>query len=158
MDWILWTASLWLAQGMVRQKGIHCTTWVVKIVFGVGVGRWTEIWGRWEMGSACWFSLSLFSHLFLSWRWYTFQFWLHGLWGSFRVILWWKWRISQGVTGWRHGLQSFRMSFGRDIFALFPPYILGCLTFGFLLPFFSLIGVIRRGSQQVTATDCIGWY
>ena len=45
--------------------------------------------------------------------------------------------------------------FGRDIFALFPPSILGCLTFGFLLPFFSLIGVTRRGGQQVTATQTV---
>jgi len=38
--------------GHGRQKGILCTTWVANVDFGVGVGRWTELWGRWEMGSA----------------------------------------------------------------------------------------------------------
>jgi len=40
-------------------------------------------------------------------------------------------------------------------------YILVCFTFGFLLPLFSLIGVIRRGGPQVRATQTVligvGW-
>jgi len=71
------------------------------------------------------------------------------------VMLGWKWRISQGATGWRHGLQSFRVSFGRGVFGLSPPYILGCVTSWVFASVISIIGVIRSGGPQVRATQTV---
>jgi hypothetical protein len=53
----LWTGYLeqqvyeW-HRAWLDKKGYKCTTWAAGIDFGVGVGRRTDIWGRWEMGSA----------------------------------------------------------------------------------------------------------